>query len=264
MNFTIYRIPRIKSFNDAELILDTFDKNYEGRARPKKWPVGVAPLHSLRNDHYFLGCPNPEEIHCTLYDTPLVTYYRDGSVRISPHPSDTSMRFYERVSPPGLEVIRKNGGLYVKMNGRDIVALMRSSTFEYQAGWTTKFGSDRMKIATLQYRKIPTIKKKLQPVKDWISIKKQLAGEGRLEPVEPVEPITAISAEEMKMVLNDRTQWARFAHMREVDVLEFVCRSLDILTFRTVSKLPSIPRAPNRTWRRQFPSLITAHGIEFV
>ena len=118
-----------------------------------------------------------------------------------------------------------------------------------------------MKIATLRYRKVPAIKKKLQPIKDWISIEERLAG--RTYPTF-AEPITPIPAEEMRAVLDDKARWTKFARRHHLDVLEFVCRSLGILEVRTVSELPYIPRAPSFAWRQQFPILTKVHGLELV
>lgn len=120
-SMNLYGMPSIRSFKQAQ----EYWAGAEGwRNKPASW----RPLQTKRKDHVRLNKLHGEVgYECVLYNTPMVTYYADGEIRLIGHDSASSHSFAWHTAPAGITPVTNNGRMYWQVDTPEGTRFYRDS-----------------------------------------------------------------------------------------------------------------------------------------
>lgn len=250
---SVRNMKSVRSYEDCLRIIENFHANYRGRS----WRPSTAPLDEARSKHIFAEHAHGE-VRCTLYETDLVTYMPGRQVKIKPHTSDMSMRFYDATLPPGLRAKRVGYYLYILADDRYYLVSGHGTVFEYNHGcWNCVEGVLPIPYARLQWRKIPKINRMIQPIIEWQQAMRRLGAKFSALPAPPDVP--------MEEIVRDPAYWAsEFGNRSHSSILSHVARGMGLLTIGTMEYLTEAPKLPKEKWTNRLPRLRSVAHLELV
>ncbi len=220
---------------------------YEQTKKPKgvDWKENERPLDSVRMHHKRIVLNSAGGYELTLYRTPLVTYWPDGTVTVHLHDSRSSQSFLGRMLPGGLAINTKSrillsvdtdSGVRWVQAGPDGVMLERA---EYNR-WRIINEVEQRRREFVNRQKSSDVRKTIKPFLTWyraaskiIPFEKRHFGSG-----------TALSIFDVTKT-EDWPKLAEFVHNEEV----FRDRAYDYFGAREVLPIPDdTPPRRGRSW----------------
>lgn len=175
-------MPRIGSFTEAE--------DYWNKAAPWKNELQTwRPLAERRARHKrIVRIDGGDAYQCILYDTPLITYFRNGDVKLQTHDSTSSKNFVRCVRPYGISAETARGMMYWGYPSQEGDRYVRQDTqpllLKYvgtnQYNLTTKPAEDFEWVP--DRKKAAEVRKKLSHYKRWYELTARLGGLPKYNP----------------------------------------------------------------------------------
>lgn len=222
-----------------------------------------APLNGVRKKHVILRRAS-DAFQCRLYNTDLVTYYKDGRVEVILDSRNASIEFLSRTLPDGLKASRRHGKAWLQYETRNGTEYVESSYLIVLRPdghkWELISTPSHRKIATLQYRKIPALEKRIAPIVAWRKSVERLGGNSYAPGGFSDHP----SYSQIRAAIDDTKRWGIFNNFPQSGLLEAAAEAtgvlcLDVAPFST-EPLP----APSAEWRGRLPLLHSIDEIQFV
>ena len=171
----LWNMTKIHSFNAAE-------KHWNETDGWKNELTSWRPLDGRRKKHVRLvKCDDGEAYQCILYDTPIVMYCIDGSVRLQVWSSQSARSFAWSVAPRGCTPVSHKthmfwaidtaeGTEYHRMDGLEIKPTGREGI------WEVVNPDVPEKEFVLDRKKAAAVRKVLEPYKQWSAMTTRLSG----------------------------------------------------------------------------------------
>jgi hypothetical protein len=174
----LWNMTKIHSFNAAE-------KHWNETDGWKNELTSWRPLDGKRKPHVRLvKCDDGETYMCVLYDTPIVTYCIDGSVRLSVHPKSSTRDFAWSVAPIGCSPVSHKTHMFWAIDTAEGKEYHRTNRMEIKPTgregiWTITNPDEPEKEFVLDRKKAAAVRKVLEPYKQWAELTERLTAKPR-------------------------------------------------------------------------------------
>lgn len=267
------KLPSIRSYRDAKIFWERQNKSRSSPTRAprtyERWSSEAVPLRDWRSPHLSLvvACayPNsaPDYFELCLYGAPLVVYYADGTVQINGHGSRSSVAFTRCFLPPGVDLERCYGSLWLSYPGRDgqkyhpIGAnTLTLDPLADRNGFQLRNITRSRNCAIIKRREATKVLKAIKPLIEWKTGVDRLSGTH-------LPPSTLVPFSFPKDYFTDPNCWYVFASYAPDDIKSMAAQSFGVITLKSDQEGYPNPQ-PSRTWLEKLPLLRNYDEVEFV
>ena len=167
--------------NDLAVIssFEAAEKHWNEGKEWKNEHASWRPLAGRRKTHIHLVKLSQGGYECVLFETPIVTYYPDGSVKLIAHNTQSTLSFARYVSPPGCTPVSHKGHMFwcVDTPGGEhyqyetmVIAPVREGV------WVVTTPAAPLKEWVLDRKKAAEVRKLIKPYAEWYEMTSRLIG----------------------------------------------------------------------------------------
>ena len=255
-----------RSWHDCHKIMTEWRESESGK-RAYSWGADEAPLDGRRKRHLALKLVHDNTYTLVLYDTGMVAYEQGGAVHVQTPHSRTGVEFLKRTLPQGVryEGAGRDAWLCIDTayGPRYAKPLSSSTMLTPQGGfgrWGVGGGVKRRIRATLAFRHIPALEKRIAELVSWRAATLRLG----LDP-DPRPPWRGDDRAAVLAAIDTPSMWPEVFWQWPPEYLLGVCaQATGAIQFVTEELSPEKFKSPPAHWAARIPQLKYAHEVKFV